>query len=86
MGGQRNWLHNIVVWSVVSFVLYFSLHSIWLPLSLGYASHLMLDALDGADYFPFYPWKGLNIRGPVGYFSKTEMMTTVGLIFVFLLM
>lgn len=84
-GGQRNWLHNVVVWIAISCVLYLFLHSIWFSLALGYASHLVLDALDGADYYPLYPWKGLNIRGPVGYFSKTEIITTIVLVVVFLL-
>lgn len=82
-GGQRNWLHNVVVWFVISCVLYFSVHSVWLPLSLGYLSHLVLDALDGADYYPLYPWKKLNIRGPVNYFSITELVFTFLLALLF---
>ena len=77
-------MHNVVVWFVISTVLYIAFDSVGVAIALGYASHLVLDALDSADYYPLYPWKRFNIRGPVGYFSKIELYFTLLLFLVFI--
>lgn len=73
-GDQRYYLHNVLVFvSISAFVYYFN-SQIGIALGLAYLSHLILDALDDADYFPFFPNKKIVIKGPVGYFSKEELI------------
>lgn len=52
---------------------------------LSHASHLFLDFLDSAEYWPFYPLKAVNIRGPIHFFSKQEIILDVILIIIFLI-
>jgi membrane-bound metal-dependent hydrolase YbcI (DUF457 family) len=74
-GDQRGLLHNILVWLVLSLIcLSFLDLKIALVLSAAYLSHLVLDALDNADYYPFAPSKKGAFRGPIGYFSKSELV------------
>ncbi len=70
--GQRGHLHSVFT---LSLIMAFSL--LFAPLyaatiSFSHLGHLLLDALDSADYWPFYPFQAVNIRGPVGFFSRYE--------------
>lgn len=76
-GDQRNFLHTVFLWVLISGAFLLIDFRIGLVFSLGYLSHLALDALDSADYYPFYPSKQITIRGPIGYFSWKELVFTI---------
>ena len=84
-GGQRHFLHNPLSWLIASSLSLIFLPAIWLPLSAGYLSHLVLDALDSSDFFPFYPHKKINLKGPIKYFSKQEFLFTAVLLLIYLI-
>jgi membrane-bound metal-dependent hydrolase YbcI (DUF457 family) len=52
--------------------------------ALGYFSHILLDALDSADFWPLWPLTKINIRGPVPYFSIEELVLTIGLLVAYI--
>ena len=86
-GSQRGWLHSLLIAIPVGGIIAAIQNPLASVLVLSYASHLLLDLLDSADYWPFYPFKFLNIRGPVRFFSKQEVVLaafflTVGLCFM----
>jgi membrane-bound metal-dependent hydrolase YbcI (DUF457 family) len=81
---QRNILHNIIVpITLIIFCCYF-FPAQTVSLALGYGIHLFLDAVDASDYFPLYPWKGINLRGPVHYNSKWEYILSLGFLTIFI--
>ncbi len=84
-GDQRFLLHNVLVFLLISGVVFLINHQIGFVFGLAYLSHLILDALDNSDYFPFFPNKKMNIRGPIKYFSKQEFFVMIFLGVVFLL-
>ena len=83
-GDQRSILHNALVFVLISFATAIYDPTVGATIFFGYGSHLFLDALDDADYFPFFPSKKWNVRGPIGYFSETEMLFSAILFLVFL--
>ena len=88
-GGQRWWLHSLLVAIPLSVVVWFAI-PIWAPvLILSYLGHILLDILDSADYWPLFPFKKWNIRGPIRFFSLQEfficglfIMSTLFIVFV----
>ena len=83
---QRNYFHNIffavAVWVVFMLINF----QIGLIFSIAYFFHLVMDSLDGAEYYPLYPSKKINLRGPIGFFSKYDMMVSIVLIIIFLIL
>jgi len=77
---QRNYLHSFMTWIVVSFIVYMIDAPFGMVFSVGYLTHLLLDMLDGSDFYPLYPvkWK---VNGLIPYMSKAEAVLTV-LLFV----
>ncbi len=73
-GNQRHVLHNVAVWAIVSAASFLAGTTIGLAVTLGYGSHLILDALDSADYHPLFPNKTINLRGSIQYFSRHETL------------
>ena len=71
-GGQRGYLHSVFGFMVVGMFSLIITPIYALTLILSHLGHLVLDALDSADYWPMYPFKKINFRGPVGFFSKHE--------------
>ncbi len=84
-GNQRNFLHSFFAWIIISIIIFLVNSKIGIIFSLAYLSHLLLDFLDGSDFYPFYPWKKLNIKGPIKYFSIQEWIVTLILLIVFIL-
>ncbi|MDP2788529.1 MAG: metal-dependent hydrolase [bacterium] len=84
-GDQRYFLHNVFVFILISGIVYIIDNKIGFILGIAYFSHLILDALDNSDYFPFFPNKKINIRGPIGYFSKQEFFIILLLVIIFYL-
>lgn len=85
-GDQRGFLHNIFAWVIISALVAAIDLKIGLVFSVAYFSHLLLDALDGAEFYPLFPIKRLNFRGPIQYYSKQEIAFTTFLLFIFLLL
>ena len=81
-GNQRNYLHSIFAFILINLGIFLFDYRIGIAFSLGYLSHLFLDALDSSDFYPLYPIK-LNVRGPIKYFSKTEFILTLALFVIF---
>jgi len=81
---QRGFLHNILLWSAISFLIFLANAGIGLVLCLAVFSHLALDALDSAPFYPFAPSKRVHFRGFVKYFSLQEMVFALGLLAVFI--
>lgn len=73
-GDQRYIFHNILVFILISSIVFLVNLKIGFIFSLAYFSHIFLDALDNSDYYPFFPNKKINIRGPIKYFSKGEFI------------
>ncbi|MDP3769340.1 MAG: metal-dependent hydrolase [bacterium] len=69
---QRGILHSLFAWAALSAALTALSFPLGLAFSYAYFMHLILDCIDGADFFPFFPWKQINIKGPIGYASKKE--------------
>ncbi|MFA4818228.1 MAG: metal-dependent hydrolase [Patescibacteria group bacterium] len=84
-GDQRNVLHNVIFGLVVSAMVAVFDYKFGMVFALGYLSHLALDALDNSDYFPFYPHKRINLKGPIKYFSIAEIIVMFGLFLLFLI-
>jgi len=84
-GDQRFIFHNVLVFILISFIVFLVNQKIGLVFSMAYLSHIILDALDNSDYFPFFPNKKMNIRGPIKYFSKGELIFFCLLIIIFYL-
>jgi len=73
-GDQRNFMHGIFSWVVGSALLMLINFQFGLVFSIAYFSHIFLDAIDGADFWPYFPLKKVNMKGPIGYGSRREMM------------
>lgn len=84
--GQRNYLHNVLVWLIISLVIMISNFQLGFIVSISYLSHLILDSLDSADYHPFYPYKKINLKGPVQFFSMQEGAFSILLFLVYFLL
>ena len=81
-GNQRNYLHNIIVWAIISVPVIIFDFKIGIVFSLAYLSHLFLDLLDSSDFRPFYPMD-LNLKGPIEYLSKSEIFITLILFLIY---
>ena len=79
---QRNYFHSLFTWAIFSLLVFFIDFNVGVVISLAYLSHLFLDFIDGADFFPFYPLK-YKFIGPIKYFSKAEIIFTLILAVVF---
>ena len=80
---QRNFFHNIFFYLLVLAVISLINFSAGLVFNIACLCHLVLDALDNSDYYPFYPNLKINLRGPIKYFSKQEFIFTFILLLIF---
>ncbi|MBI5734046.1 MAG: metal-dependent hydrolase [Candidatus Kerfeldbacteria bacterium] len=76
-GCQRNYFHSIWLFGLVTAVCIALGGVASLAFVLGYGSHLVLDALDSAEWWPFYPLRTVTVRGPIGYLSRGELLVTI---------
>lgn len=84
-GDQRGYLHNLAIFFFTSAILFIAFSYAILPLILGWFGHLLLDMLDNSDYWPFYPKKWLNLKGPIIYASFQEVIFAIFLIVIYFL-
>ena len=83
-GDQRNFLHSVFSWVIISTLLLTINFKFGLVFSIAYFFHLVFDALDSADFYPFFPFfKKFVIKGFVKYYSKQEIIFDILLILVF---
>ena len=80
---QRNFFHNILFCLLVSALVAAVNFSTGLTFGAAYICHLILDALDSENYYPFYPILKINLRGPIKYFSRQEFIFTFILLLIF---
>ena len=82
-GNQRNYLHSFLFWIIISILILLINWNIGVIFSLAYLSHLLLDLLDGSDFYPLYPikWK---VKGPIKYLSWKELVFTLILLIIFI--
>lgn len=73
-GDQRGYLHNLFIFAGISTILLLIWSYTAIPFILGWFGHLLLDALDNSDYWPLYPYKKLNLKGPILYASYQELI------------
>jgi archaellum biogenesis protein FlaJ (TadC family) len=73
-GDQRNILHNVFVFIIISFLVIILNSKIALVFSLAYLTHLFLDAINGSPLYPLYPSKKFATKGFIKYNSKQEIM------------
>ena len=73
-GDQRGIFHNVIFFAIVCFLSIIFFHKIGIIIAIGWLGHLCLDALDNSDYWPFYPNKSINLRGPIKYASFQELI------------
>lgn len=82
---QRNYLHNIFIVTLICLLVFIFSYQIAGAFLFGYLSHLLMDAFDRADYFPLFPNRKINLRGPIGYFSKYDIFISILLLIVFII-
>ncbi|MDD4901434.1 MAG: metal-dependent hydrolase [Patescibacteria group bacterium] len=85
VNNQRNYFHNIFCFLAVAVIMLAVNFKVGAIFSLAYLVHLIFDALDDQEYYPFYPNKKLKFRGPIKYFSKQEIIFALALFLIFLL-
>lgn len=85
-GTQRTVAHSLFAWLIVTIAISLVNKQYASLISIGYLSHLLLDAIDSDELRLMFPLKG-NIRGPVVYNSEVEYIIDVVLVavlFIFL--
>lgn len=82
---QRNFLHSLWTFSLALVFSTLVFPTIAVAFIGGYFSHLLLDALDTSEFYPFYPSRKFPLTGPVRYFSRGELLLDAGLLLIFLL-
>lgn len=83
-GDQRGIFHNVIFFAVASVLLILLFHKIGIFIVIGYFGHLCLDALDNSDYWPLYPNKSINLRGPIKYGTWQELIFFLVLLVIYI--
>ena len=82
-GNQRNILHTLFGWAIVSAIILLLNFEIGIIFSIGYLIHLILDGIDNSDFHAFYPFSNVNLKGPIKYLSKYELIFSLILMTLF---
>jgi len=83
---QRNYLHNVFVWMVISIILCSINFSFGIIFSLCYFVHLIFDALNSVNFYPFYPSKKFLVKGFIKYGTRKELIFDFFLIIILTLL
>lgn len=83
-GDQRGIFHNVIFFGIVAIFLCILGGAVGKVVTIGYLGHLLLDALDNSDYWPLYPNKKINLRGPIKYGSIQELVFFIVLLIIFI--
>ena len=81
---QRGILHSLFSWAVISAMLIVINFPFGFAFACAYGMHLALDCIDSADFFPFFPYKQVNIKGPITYASAREHVFCFVLLSIFI--
>jgi membrane-bound metal-dependent hydrolase YbcI (DUF457 family) len=81
----RSYLHGIFPWILLSSIALLFNFNFALIFSLAYLGHLLLDALDKDDFYPFYPIKRVKIKGFIPYYSRKEFAFNLFLVLILVL-
>lgn len=76
-GDQRGYLHNILVATTISAVVWFWWPSVAVTFGLAYFGHLFLDAIDSSKYWPLYPSKKICLVGIIPFYSVYELVFSI---------
>jgi membrane-bound metal-dependent hydrolase YbcI (DUF457 family) len=85
LDGERTVLHSFTAWLFLSIIVVLFSPSIGIAFSLGYFFHLMLDMLDGEDFYGLWPLK-INFHGPIRYLSGVELVITFAMLVAWLML
>lgn len=83
-GDARMIPHNIIFWFLVSFVSVIFDFKTGIAFSISYLFHIILDALNDEDFYPFFPNKKIKVKGLIEYYSKYEFIFTIFLFTLFI--
>lgn len=82
-GDQRGSLHNVIVFACAAVALIVLFKWIGIVVTIGWFGHLCLDALDKSDYWPLYPDKSINLKGPINYATWKEFLFFLALLIIY---
>jgi len=82
-GNQRNIFHSLIGWLLILMITVLGFGEAGFIFSIAYLSHLVLDFIDGSDFYPLFPFSSLNFKGPIAYFSKAEICLAAALFMIF---
>ncbi|MBI4441307.1 metal-dependent hydrolase [Candidatus Woesearchaeota archaeon] len=74
--GLRSFFHTTIGWAITTALLMAVNYEFGFYFSIGYLSHLFLDAMDGSNLYLFYPLN-INILGPITYNSYAEYLLNI---------
>lgn len=77
---RRGIFHNILSFFILSVIVSRIYPDISFAFALAYIVHLMLDMLDNANTYIFYPFSTFNVRGPIKFFSLRELYFAIALL------
>lgn len=83
---QRNYLHSVFSFVILSALVLLISIPVGIVFAIAYCVHLSFDMLDKSDYYPFYPFKCINVKWFIRYFSKQEFLFACGLFIVWLVL
>jgi hypothetical protein len=80
---SRNILHSFIFLVPMAVALWFFDHRIALVFIWSFLGHFFLDAIDDSDFWPLFPFKRINSKGFIGYYSRTEVVFTIILFLIY---
>lgn len=82
--GHRNFLHSLFFVFLICMLIYLFFKEYWIPVFIGYCSHIFLDCLTKRGIFVFYPFK-FKIKGFIETGKLFESLLFFILIFLTLI-
>jgi len=79
---SRTFMHSILGWFLVSIIIYAFAPTFAIYFSIGYALHLVLDALDTSKLHLFYP-STYDVVGPVEFNSVLEYTIAIVMFIIY---
>jgi len=83
---QRNYLHNIFVWLIISVILCLINFNFGIIFSLCCFVHFIFDGLNSVNFYPLYPSKKLSVKGFIKYGTRKELAFDFFLIIILALL
>lgn len=83
---SRSYFHSFFSWGFFSVIVSLIDLKFGLIFSMAYLGHFLLDAIDNSDFYPFYPFKNVNIKGFIPYYSRKELVFSLFLLLIFVIL